>query len=80
MKYSGEHLDGVIDVTIAYSPQDLTYIDYLSGKGRARVHVDLISPPEMLQASEGEGGRKVVQEWLNELWQQKDQRLRSWCE
>jgi len=53
MKYSGEHLDGVIDVTIAYSPQDLTYIDYLSGKGRARVHVDLISPPEMLQASEG---------------------------
>ena len=71
----GDKLDGVLDVTIAYAKQDITFWDFLRGrvasvKVRAR---DLAVPPEFLTSAVVEGPvRDAFKQWIRKVWAEKD--------
>jgi 1-acyl-sn-glycerol-3-phosphate acyltransferase len=77
----GDLLRSVLDVTIAYPDGRPTLVDLLAGRvRRIRVHVrELPIPPDLVGADDDRdaAARVPFQQWLNALWQEKDQRLQA---
>jgi 1-acyl-sn-glycerol-3-phosphate acyltransferase len=72
----GEHLDAIVDVTIAYPRQDVTLWEFVTNRidrivVRARV---LDVPPQFLTDAITEPGpdRDAFRGWIDELWKEKD--------
>ncbi len=75
----GDALHGIIDVTIAYPGGRPTLVDLLAGRVPA-VHVAVQQRPmphDILQSGGGEDRAKRArfQQWINALWQEKDEAL-----
>ena len=74
----GDKLDGVLDVTIAYARQDITFWDFVRGRVasvtvRAR---ELEMPAEFLRPTVVEGqARNAFKEWIEKVWAEKDEIL-----
>lgn len=71
----GDHLDGVLDVSIVYPGGALSFWDFASGKIREiRVSVrSLTLSPELVGDYAADAGfRESFQAWLNDRWQEKD--------
>lgn len=71
-------LQQLLDVTIYYPDGIPTYWDYACGKvKRIRVHISERAMPEELLGDYGgdERFRVGFQQWVNQLWQEKDARL-----
>jgi 1-acyl-sn-glycerol-3-phosphate acyltransferase len=72
----GEQIDAIIDVTIAYPSQDVTFWDFVSNR-IARITVRarrLEVPRRFLTAEIVEPGpeRDAFREWIENLWREKD--------
>lgn len=77
---TGEHLDAVVDATIAYRDGTPTFWEWMCGKGgRISVHFDVLDLPKI--ETLGESGqisgadRERVKAFLLERWKEKDRRL-----
>lgn len=75
----GELLDGIVDVTIVYSGGRPTMFDLFAGEVREiRVDLRLRPVPAALLGMSYENDREHrvrFQQWLNELWREKDARI-----
>ena len=74
----GKHLNSIVNVTIAYPPGPNSFWDFLCGRvTRVRVHVEVLPISEQLIGDyfEDEIFRDGFQEWVNELWADKDRRM-----
>ncbi|MEW6077278.1 MAG: acyltransferase [Thermodesulfobacteriota bacterium] len=74
----GEHLNSIVNVTIAYPPGPKSFWDFLCGRVTCvRVHVETIPITEELIGDyfEDEAFRDRFQEWVNVLWEDKDRRV-----
>ncbi len=76
----GEQFAGLIDVTIAYRPTDKNLLwSFLCGEqSRLAMHVGVRAIPQELITGDYQSDaefRTRFQNWLNELWTQKDTRL-----
>ena len=73
----GEQLHKILDITIHYPKGIPTFWDYISGKVRditVQVNVPPITP-DLLGDYNDNQYRERFQQWINQLWQQKDQQL-----
>jgi 1-acyl-sn-glycerol-3-phosphate acyltransferase len=75
----GDALHGIIDVTIAYPGGRPTMVDLLAGRVPA-VHIDVKQRPmphDILRSggSEDRAKRARFQQWINAIWQEKDDAL-----
>ncbi|MEF3081370.1 acyltransferase [Luteimonas sp. SMYT11W] len=75
----GDALHGIIDVTIAYPGGRPTMVDLLAGRVPA-VHIDVKQRPmprDILRSgdSEDRAKRARFQQWINAIWQEKDEAL-----
>lgn len=73
-------LHRMLDVTILYPDGIPTYWDYACGRvKRIQVHIRQIPIPAELigNYSEDPQFRSYFQQWVNDLWQQKDERIES---
>lgn len=71
-------LSGIVNVTLHYRPQGLSLWEFLRGKiDKIYVHYELlpITPDLVGDPYENRIFRKYFQQWLNELWNRKDQLL-----
>ncbi len=71
-------LSGIINVTLHYTPQNLSLLQFLSGKiNKIYLHYELlpITPDLIGDAYQDRIFRKHFQRWLSELWAAKDQIL-----
>ena len=71
-------LSGILNVTLHYKPQNLSLWDFLSGKiEKIYLHYELlpITPDLVGDPYEDRVFRRHFQQWLNGLWQEKDQHL-----
>lgn len=79
MNSMGEMLDGIVDVTIVYPQGRPTILDLFAGKVREiRVDLRLRPVPQDLVVGDYENDRDYrarFQQWLNELWAEKDARI-----
>jgi len=77
----GDKFDGLIDVTIAYSPTIPGFWDFACGRvGRVAVHMEQLPVPAEFIALDYAGdsqGRKRFGRWLNALWEKKDARMQA---
>ena len=75
----GEYLSAVLDVTIVYSKP--TFWFFLSSRRqRIVVRLNLVSIPEDLLknvAGHRAESQQKVRDWINQLWEQKDERIES---
>ncbi|WP_321492322.1 acyltransferase [uncultured Desulfobacter sp.] len=74
----GEYLHNIINVTIAYPGQVPTFWDYISGKTKQIiVDVDIFPVAGQMTGDyfNNDGYRQQFCEWLNQIWQEKDQKL-----
>ncbi|OAI92817.1 acyltransferase [Pseudomonas putida] len=75
----GEQLESIIDVTIHYPDGAPGFWDFLCGRVRRIVvqFEELAIPGEFLGKSydQDEDYRAAFQQWINRLWERKDQRL-----
>jgi 1-acyl-sn-glycerol-3-phosphate acyltransferase len=74
----GEHLNTILDVTIAYPGTQRSFWDFLCGRIRnIRVEVKSmpIETPPMGNYTLDKAFRTRFQDWLNRLWVEKDARL-----
>lgn len=75
----GEQLDAIVDVTLAYPRQDVTLWEFLTnGVAWISIHVRVLEVPrEFLSGPITEPGpaRDAFRQWINRLWQEKDDRL-----
>jgi len=71
-------LTGIVNVTIHYTPQNLTLWQFLQGKIQ-KIHVDYevlpVTPDLIGDPYQDRVFRKRFQQWLTELWRIKDQHL-----
>lgn len=69
-------INTLLDVTIVYSKENLTFWNYLTGSLRKiKVSIrEIPVPNEFLGRSyvDDEQFRKVIQEWVNHIWEEKD--------
>lgn len=75
----GEQIGQVIDVTIQYpdTPQ-FTFWDFLCGRvNKITISAQLIETPDSIKGDyiNDPENRKQLQQWLNQLWHEKDARL-----
>ncbi|MEN8246241.1 MAG: acyltransferase [Thermodesulfobacteriota bacterium] len=74
----GEHLNTILDVSIAYPGKPGSFWDFLCGKIR-EIRVDVrpmpIETPPMGNYTLDEAFRTRFQNWLNRLWVEKDERI-----
>lgn len=72
----GEHLDAIVDVTIAYPRQDVTLWEFVTNRvDRIVVRARVIEvPAQFLTDAITEPGpeRDAFREWIDELWKEKD--------
>ncbi len=75
----GEDFDALLDVTIAYPRGTPTFWDLLCGRMEevvVRVTHRKIPPPLVGVADIGDPGfRRGVQEWIGQMWEEKDRLL-----
>ena len=72
------YLTGIINVTVAYSPQAFSLWDFFCGKSNkisVRYEVLSISPELIGDYYHDRKYRQVLQSWLNQLWEKKDRQL-----
>jgi 1-acyl-sn-glycerol-3-phosphate acyltransferase len=78
----GNEVNTILDVTIDYpSLPSPSFFDLMSGKLNAiTVHIHQIEIPLHLKGNyiENREQRKIVHQWLNQLWFKKDQKLEDW--
>ncbi len=73
-----QQLSGILNVTLHYKPQNLSFWDFLSGKiVKIYLHYELLPviPGLVGDPYEDRIFRRHFQQWLNGLWQEKDQQL-----
>lgn len=75
----GQQLHKILDVTIHYPERIPTFWDYISGAVHAiRVQVRVLPITEQLLGDyQDPAFRASFQQWVNELWQYKDQQLQQ---
>ncbi|MFZ1986197.1 MAG: acyltransferase, partial [Desulfatitalea sp.] len=79
----GDYLSNVIDVTIVYPENEppVHFWDLLKGRvPRITVRVKILPVPENvagLNYEEDKAFREKIQQWVNELWHDKDQRIEA---
>ena len=74
----GDKLDGVLDVSIAYARQDVTFWEFVCGRvASVTVHArELAVPAEFLTPAVVEGpARNAFKEWIEGVWREKDEIL-----
>ncbi|NRQ43526.1 acyltransferase [Rheinheimera sp. YQF-2] len=73
----GEQLHKILDVTIHYPQGIPSFWDYISGKVRdITVQINVLPiTPELVGDYNDVHYRERFQQWINQLWQQKDQQL-----
>jgi len=75
----GEEINQMLDVTINYPDNDdFSFWDFLCGRvPRVQLHAELVQIPQGVKGDyvDDPEHRKQVQQWLNQLWSQKDRRL-----
>lgn len=75
----GNEIHKMVNVTIEYPDNDdFTFWDFMCGKVRKiKLHADLIEIPEDLAGDyiNDPENRKLVQQWINAIWQEKDHKL-----
>lgn len=75
----GDQLQGLIDTTIVYTDGRPRFWDFLCGRGqRIEVSVEHKRLPVELTGGDyvrDEAYRRRIQDWVDELWQHKDQRI-----
>ncbi|MBZ9613354.1 acyltransferase [Rheinheimera maricola] len=73
----GEQLHKILDITIYYPAGIPTFWDYISGKVRdIKVQISVLPiTPDLLGDYNDLQYRERFQQWINQLWQQKDQQL-----
>ncbi len=74
------YLKGVINVTLYYQPRFISLWAFISGKvEKIYLHYDIlpISPDIIGDPYTDRVFRKQLQQWLNSLWLEKDQRLKT---
>ena len=73
----GEQLHKILDITIYYPKGIPTFWDYISGKVRdITVQIKVLPiTPELLGDYNDNQYRERFQQWINQLWQQKDLQL-----
>jgi len=75
----GDQLDGLIDVTIRYPDGVPGFLQFLgNGVPRIQVHVRKLPVPEEMTRGDYQNDpefRARFQEWVNQLWQEKDDLL-----
>ena len=76
----GETLDTVVDVTLVYPQGRGELVDLFADRiPEVRVHVRLLPIPERFRGGDYAGDevyRAEFQQWLNELWRDKDETIR----
>lgn len=73
-----EQLAGLLDVTVHYPDGVPTFWDFLCGRcPRATLEVQLRAIPDAVIAGARDGDRTALAQWIEEIWQAKDQRLRQ---
>lgn len=75
-----QDLSGIIDATIAYQPQHLSFWHFLCGNFDNVICHYRVLPIEALLLGnyhEDREYRKRLQAWLNDIWQQKDTQLQG---
>lgn len=81
MSAMGDQFKSIIDVTIDYPDGIPTFWDFLQGKmKRCTVVVEEKAIPEAVRGGDYENDsefRATFQEWVQDLWQEKDQTLQS---
>lgn len=73
-----EHLDGVLNVTINYDTDNLSFFNLLCGNIRKlSVHYELLPIEAELLGNyyEDRAYRSVIQRWFNTIWERKDNLL-----
>lgn len=75
----GEQLHKILDITICYPKGTPSFWDYISGKVRdITVQINIIPiTPELLGDYNDSQYRERFQQWINQLWQNKDQQLQE---
>ncbi len=75
----GHQFQALLDVTLVYQDRTPTYWDLACGRlGRVAVHVGQRPiPPSLLDGNYGEDPafRAALQDWLGEMWREKDERI-----
>ncbi len=74
------HLGGIIDATLVYKPEKLSFWKFCCGDfDKIVCHYRVIPPTEVLQGNymEDREYRKTFQAWLNSIWQQKDDQINT---
>lgn len=78
----GGQLNGIINVTLQYTPQNLSLWQFLQGKVKQiYLHYEVlpITPDLIGNPYEDRLFRKNFQQWLNQIWAEKDERLKKCC-
>ena len=77
----GDYLSNILDVTIVYPENEppVHFWDLLTGNIPCiTVRVNILSVPENvvgMNYEEDKAFREKIQQWVNQLWQEKDQRI-----
>ena len=73
----GQRLDKLLDVTIYYPQGAPSFWDYISGKVHAiTVNIKVLPiSKELIGDYNDQAYRERFQQWLNQLWVEKDQQL-----
>jgi 1-acyl-sn-glycerol-3-phosphate acyltransferase len=74
----GEMITGIVNVTIAYPEGPKTFWQFLRGQVKnIKVHVEVIPVSDEIIGDyfEDESFREKFQNWVNDLWVDKDKRL-----
>ncbi|NBD95675.1 MAG: acyltransferase, partial [Gammaproteobacteria bacterium] len=77
----GDTLDTLIDVTIAYPDGRPSLADLFANRiGEIRVRIRRLPIPEQLRGGDYQNDpayRRGIQEWVNQLWREKDETLEA---
>ncbi|WP_444996441.1 acyltransferase [Aliikangiella sp. IMCC44359] len=76
----GDEITKVLNITIDYpdNQQAFSFWDYLCGRvRRIKLHAELIDTPQSIKGDyiNDPNNRRETQQWVNRLWQEKDERL-----
>lgn len=77
----GTNLAGVVNATIAYEPRKLSFWQFCCGHfTKIHCHYELlpITPKMLGDYSRDREFRVSFQQWLNQMWQKKDELLNRW--
>ena len=77
----GDQVRSMVNITIRYNQSNLGFWDFLCGRIEgASVHVEVLQIPQAFAGKDYQSDpvfREQFQQWVNELWADKDRRLES---